>query len=134
MQRIVQVASRRMPVCVTSTVTMAAESMATDVHGVDSICDIKVINLKLHFLLKWSVYDASQNTWEPEEYIMDPALITAFKVKYATSYRDAIAEIDKRKLEKSRKTTNVQEAPANTQRAEVLTRTGRAIIPPRPHE
>ena len=31
-------------------------------------------------------------------------------VKFAAAYRDAIAEIDKRKLEKSRKTTNVQEA------------------------
>jgi hypothetical protein len=34
---------------------------------------------------------------------MDPALIAAFKVKYAAAYRDAIAEIDKRKLEKLRK-------------------------------
>ena len=113
--------------------SVAESIVATDVHGVDSICDIKVVNLKLHFLLKWSGYDISHNTWEPEEYIMDPALITAFKVKYAAAYRDAIAEIDKRKLEKLRKTTGVQhEAPAN-QRAQVLTRTGRAINPPQHH-
>jgi hypothetical protein len=105
----------------------AESSVAADVHGVDSIHDVKVVNLKLHYFVKWTGYDVSNNTWEPEDHIMDPALITAFKVKYAAAYRDAIAEIDKRKLEKSRKTTNVQqEAPAN-QRAEVFTSRGRAI-------
>jgi hypothetical protein len=84
---------RLLPVGAASIVPAVAESMATDVYGVDSICDIKVVNLKLHFLLKWSGYDASQNTWKPEEYIMDPALIAAFKVKYAAANRDAIAEI-----------------------------------------
>jgi hypothetical protein len=54
----------------------AAESIvAADVYGVDSIHDVKVVNLKLYYFVKWTGYDVSNNTWEPDDHIMDPALI-----------------------------------------------------------
>ena len=40
---------------------------AADVHGVDSIYDVKVVNLKLHYFVKWTGYDVGDNTWEPED-------------------------------------------------------------------
>ena len=56
-----------------------ASIAAADVHGVDRIDDVKVVNLKLHYFVKWTGYDVGNNTWEPEDHIMDPALIEAYK-------------------------------------------------------
>jgi hypothetical protein len=47
--------------------------------------------------VKWTGYDVSNNTWEPEDHIMDPALINAFKLKFESAYHAAVAEIAKRK-------------------------------------
>jgi hypothetical protein len=102
--------------------------LAPDVHGVDSIHDVKVVNLKLHYFVKWTGYDVGNNTWEPEEHIMDPALINIFKVQFSSAYRDANAEITRRKQEKMRKTIMEPEAPAVS--VEVFSRTGRPIVRP----
>ncbi len=109
----------------------AESSVASDVHGIDSIHDVKVVNLKLHYFVKWTGYDVSNNTWEPEDHIMSPALINAFKLKFSSAYRAAVEEIDKRKQEKARKATIEQELPAAN--ADVYSRNGRQIVPPRAH-
>jgi hypothetical protein len=120
------------PVAAVPAVCAAVGSIAAaDVHGVDSIYDVKIVNLKLHYFVKWTGYDVSNNTWEPEDHIMDPALITAFKIKFPSAHRDAVAEIAKRKLEKTRK-TSVSEVPAPNQhdREVTLSRMGRQIVAP----
>jgi hypothetical protein len=114
---------------VSAAASTAESSVAADVHGVDSIHDVKVVNLKLHYFVKWTGYDVSNNTWEPEDHIMDPALINAFKLKFASAYRGAVAEIAKRKQEKTSKTTIEQELPAAS--ADVYSRRGRPIVDPR---
>ena len=60
--------------------------------------------------------------------IMDPALINIFKVQFSSAYRDANAEITRRKQEKMRKTIMEPEAPAVS--VEVFSRTGRPIVRP----
>ncbi len=113
---------------------VAASIAATDVHGVDSIFDVRVFNMKLQYLVKWTGYDDKSNTWEPEDHIMDPALIDAFKIKFASAHGDAVAEIAKRKLEKARRTNILPEVHETGQREVVLSRNGRPIVAPRPHE
>lgn len=108
----------------------AAESIvAADVYGVDSIHDVKVVNLKLYYFVKWTGYDVSNNTWEPDDHIMDPALINAFKLKFQSAHLAAIAEIAKKRQEKARKTNLEPEAPAAS--AEEFSRDGRPIVRPR---
>ena len=79
--------------------------------------------------MKWTGYDVSNNTWEPEDHIMDPALINAFKLKFASAYRAAVAEIAKRKQQKTSKAAIEQELPAAS--ADVYSRRGRPIVDPR---
>jgi hypothetical protein len=55
-----------------STVADIASIAPADVNGVDSIFDVKVVNLKLHYFVKWTGCDVGNNTWEPEDHIMDP--------------------------------------------------------------
>lgn len=38
---------------------------------------------KRYYLVKWEGYDESENTWEPEENILDPKLIETFTVEAA---------------------------------------------------
>ena len=49
------------------------------VFGVETIVDIKVNGKHLMYLVKWVGYDAASNSWEPEENILDPALLAAFQ-------------------------------------------------------
>jgi hypothetical protein len=114
-----------------STVADIASIAPADVHGVDSIFDVKVVNLKLHYFVKWTGYDVGNNTWEPEDHIMDPTLIDAFKRNFPSAHRDAVAEIAKRKLEKTRKTNSLQGVLAPNHREVIVNRMGRPIVPPR---
>jgi hypothetical protein len=61
-------------------------------------------------------------------------LIDAFKRKFPSAHRDAVAEIARRKLEKTRKTNSVPEVPAPNQREVIVNRMGRPIVPPRPRD
>ncbi len=54
--------------------------------------------------------------------------INAFKVKFPSAHRDAVAEIAKRKQERARK-TNILPAELG-QSADVFSRTGRPIVAP----
>jgi hypothetical protein len=85
--------------------------------------------LKLYYFVKWTGYDVSNNTWEPDDHIMDPALINAFKLKFASAHLAAIAEIAKRRQEKTRKANIEREAPPAS--AEEFSRDGRPIVRPR---
>jgi hypothetical protein len=40
---------------------------------VHCIQHIKIANVKIHFLVKGTNYDAAHNTWQPEEHAMHPA-------------------------------------------------------------
>ncbi len=71
----------------------AENNVAADVHGVHIIPDMKVVKLKLRYLVKWTGYDVSNNTCEPEEHAVHPALIAAFEIESPSADRDAIAEI-----------------------------------------
>ena len=75
--------------------------MAADVQGVHSIPDIKFVKLKLRYLVKWTGYDVSNNTCEPEQHVVHPALIAAFEIESPSAHRDAIAEIAEKETGKS---------------------------------
>jgi hypothetical protein len=100
----------------------------SDAYSVDCIQDVKVVNSKLQFFVKWTGYDVANNTWEPEDYIMNPILITNFKLNFAAAYNAAIAEISKRTLDKARKKLQPQDAQTSEL---VYSSSGRAIFPPR---
>jgi hypothetical protein len=100
----------------------------SDAYGVDCIQDVKVTNSKLQFYVKWTGFDVSKNTWEPEDYIMNPILITNFKINFPAAYNAAIAEIAKKTLEKERKKPTTQEAQISETHYSAR---GRPIIPPR---
>jgi hypothetical protein len=51
--------------------------------------------------VKWTGYDVSNNTCEPEEHVVHPALIAAFEIKHPSAHRDAIAEIAEKETGKS---------------------------------
>jgi hypothetical protein len=106
---------------------IAAEQYS-DAYSVDRIQDVKVVNSKLQFFVKWTGYDVAHNTWEPEDYIMNPILITNFKFNFPAAYNAAIAEISKRTLDKERKKLQPQDAETSEL---LFSSSGRAIHPPR---
>ena len=79
--------------------------MAADVQGVHSIHDIKFVKMNLRYLVKWTGYDVSNNTCEPEQHVVHPALIAAFEIESPSAHRDAIAEIAEKETGKSAQDT-----------------------------
>jgi hypothetical protein len=108
--------------------SVVAVQQPSDAYGVDCIQDVKVVNSKLQFFVKWTGYEVSQNTWEPEDYIMNPILITNFKLNFAAAYNAAIADVSKKILEKERRKQQPHEAQAAEQ---VFSSHGRAINAPK---
>lgn len=48
---------------------------SNNVYQAERILDHKKIKGKRHFLIKWSGWDSTNNTWEPEKNILDKRLI-----------------------------------------------------------
>lgn len=46
---------------------------------VEKILDSKKIKGKTHFLIRWKGYQSESDTWEPENTVACPELITKFK-------------------------------------------------------
>jgi hypothetical protein len=107
---------------------VVAVEQHSDAYSVDCIQDVKVVNLKLQFFVKWTGNDVANNTWEPEDYIMNPILITNFKLNFPAAYNAAIAEISKRTMDKERKKLQPQDAQTSEL---VYSSSGRAVLPPR---
>ena len=49
---------------------------------VEEILDSKVINQKLCYLIKWEGYRIEHNSWEPQENVHAPDLVTEFHQKH----------------------------------------------------
>ncbi len=103
------------------------------VFGVETIVDIKVNGKHLMYLVKWVGYDAASNSWEPEENILDPALLAAFQRTHSAAHQAAIAAIAKAKQAKaaaSATATLDQQSPAEVQQQDRSNRAGRIITAP----
>ena len=104
------------------------EILPPGVFGVEDIVDIKVRGKHLMYLVKWVGHPTASNSWEPEDNILDPALLANFQRNHSASHQAAIATIAKRKEAKALASsdTNVQQSPAELQQqADRSSRSGR---------
>ncbi|RWS21523.1 uncharacterized protein B4U80_04727, partial [Leptotrombidium deliense] len=53
--------------------------MSNEVFCVENIVKERVRSGKVEFLVKWSGYSSDDNTWEPEENILDKTLVKTFR-------------------------------------------------------
>lgn len=54
------------------------DSVEEEVYEVEAIVGEKTVKGIKHYKVKWENYDESENTWEPEENIIDKDLIAKF--------------------------------------------------------
>ena len=53
-----------------------------NLHIVEEILDSRVINRKLHYLVKWEGYGIENNSWEPADNVHTPECVTDFHQKH----------------------------------------------------
>ncbi|XP_055351230.1 chromobox protein homolog 5-like [Paramacrobiotus metropolitanus] len=61
--------------------TLADKEVPTDVYRCEALMKKRVRKGHVEYFVKWRGYPRSQNTWEPEENILDPLLIELFEAK-----------------------------------------------------
>jgi hypothetical protein len=74
------------------------------------------------YLVKWVGFESCDNSWEPEENILDPALVANFQATQPSAYQAASATIAKRKQGKEAASTaamvsdqRIDQSPAEIQ-------------------
>jgi hypothetical protein len=109
-----------------------------DVYAVEQIVNIKVIGQHLMYLVKWVGFECCDNSWEPEENILDPVLVANFQATQPSAYQAASATIVKRKQGKEAASTaamvshpSIEQSPAEIQQqADRSNRFGRQLNTP----
>jgi hypothetical protein len=90
------------------------------------------------YLVKWVGFESCDNSWEPEDNILDPALVARFQVTYPSAYQAATAAIAKLKQGKADASAaammpdpSIDQSPAEIQQqSDRSNRLGRQINPP----
>lgn len=54
------------------------QTLTVVIFQVEKIIDSKRIKGKLHYLIRWKGYSASQDTWEPQDTLSCPELINKY--------------------------------------------------------
>ncbi len=109
-----------------------------DVYAVEQIVNIKVIGHHLMYLVKWVGFESCDNSWEPEDNILDPALVANFQATHPSAYQAATAAIAKRKQGKDAASAasmmpdpSIDQSPAEIQQqSDRSNRLGRQVNPP----
>jgi hypothetical protein len=83
-----------------------ADKKIDNVFAVEKLIKTKQEKGKTFYLVKWKGWSARHNTWEPEENILDDALLA--------EYNERQAKIAQKKAEKSEKTANKKRGSAGS--------------------
>jgi hypothetical protein len=88
-----------------------------DVYAVEQIVNIKVIGQHLMYLVKWVGFESCDNSWEPEDNILDPILVANFQAAQPSAYQAACANIAKKKTAAmaSDRHPSIEQSPADIQ-------------------